>query len=254
MQLTNRSFLVTGGGSGLGAACARMFVAAGAQVVIIDLNRTSAESLVAELGTAAQFVEADVTDEAAIRQAIAIAQAQSPLAGIVCCAGIAPAARIAGRDGPHDFALFERVIRVNLLGTFNVLRLAADAMTRNEPGPDGERGVVICTASVAAYDGQIGQAAYAASKGGVVSLTLPAARELAKFGIRVVTIAPGIFATPLVTAMPAEVQQSLAAQIPFPARLGRPEEFAALVRHIVENTMLNGEVIRLDGAVRMTAK
>ena len=254
MQLTNRSFLVTGGGSGLGAACARMFVAAGAQVVIIDLNRTSAESLVAELGTAAQFVEADVTDEAAIRQAIAIAQAQSPLAGIVCCAGIAPAARIAGRDGPHDFALFERVIRVNLLGTFNVLRLAADAMTRNEPGPDGERGVVICTASVAAYDGQIGQAAYAASKGGVVSLTLPAARELAKFGIRVVTIAPGIFATPLVTAMSAEVQQSLAAQIPFPARLGRPEEFAALVRHIVENTMLNGEVIRLDGAVRMTAK
>ena len=254
MQLTNRSFLVTGGGSGLGAACARMFVAAGAQVIIVDLNRTSAEALVAELGAAAQFVEADVTDEAAIRQAIAIAQAQSPLAGIVCCAGIAPAARIAGRDGPHDFALFERVIRVNLLGTFNVLRLAADAMTRNEPGPDGERGVVICTASVAAYDGQIGQAAYAASKGGVVSLTLPAARELAKFGIRVVTIAPGIFATPLVTAMPAEVQQSLAAQIPFPARLGRPEEFAALVRHIVENTMLNGEVIRLDGAVRMTAK
>lgn len=254
MQLTNRSFLVTGGGSGLGAACVRMFVAAGAQVVIVDLNRTSAEALVAELGAAAQFVEADVTDEAAIRKAIAEAQNRAPFAGVVCCAGIAPAARIAGRDGPHDFALFERVIRVNLLGTFNVLRLAADAMTRNVPGVDGERGVIICTASVAAYDGQIGQSAYAASKGGVVSLTLPAARELAKFGIRVVTIAPGIFATPLVTAMPAEVQQSLAAQIPFPARLGRPEEFAALVRHIVENTMLNGEVIRLDGAVRMAAK
>ena len=254
MQLTNYSFLVTGGGSGLGAACVRMFVAAGAQVVIVDLNRTSAEALVAEVGAAAQFIEADVTDEAAIRKAIASAQAQSPLAGVVCCAGIAPAARIAGRDGPHDFALFERVIRVNLLGTFNVLRLAADAMTRNMPGVDGERGVIICTASVAAYDGQIGQAAYAASKGGVVSLTLPAARELAKFGIRVVTIAPGIFATPLVTAMPVEVQQSLAAQIPFPARLGRPKEFAALVQHIVENTMLNGEVIRLDGAVRMAAK
>ena len=254
MQLNNRSFLITGGGSGLGAACARMFVAAGAQVVVVDLNRTSAETLVAELGAAAQFVEADVTDEVAIRNALATAKARAPLAGVVCCAGIAPAARIAGRDGPHDFALFERVIRVNLLGTFNVLRLAADAMTRNEPGVDGERGIVICTASVAAYDGQIGQAAYAASKGGVVSLTLPAARELAKFGIRVVTIAPGIFATPLVTAMPAEVQQSLAAQIPFPSRLGRPEEFASLVRHIVENEMLNGEVVRLDGAVRMTAK
>ncbi len=254
MQLNNRSFLITGGGSGLGAACARMFVAAGAQVVVVDLNRTSAETLVAELGAAAQFVEADVADEVAIRNALAAAKVRAPLAGVVCCAGIAPAARIAGRDGPHDFALFERVIRVNLLGTFNVLRLAADAMTRNEPGVDGERGVVICTASVAAYDGQIGQAAYAASKGGVVSLTLPAARELAKFGIRVVTIAPGIFATPLVTAMPAEVQQSLAAQIPFPSRLGRPEEFAALVRHIVENEMLNGEVVRLDGAVRMTAK
>ena len=254
MQLNNRSFLITGGGSGLGAACARMFVAAGAQVVVVDLNRTSAETLVAELGAAAQFVEADVADEVAIRNALAAAKVRAPLAGVVCCAGIAPAARIAGRDGPHDFALFERVIRVNLLGTFNVLRLAADAMTRNEPGVDGERGVVICTASVAAYDGQIGQAAYAASKGGVVSLTLPAARELAKFGIRVVTIAPGIFATPLVTAMPAEVQQSLAAQIPFPSRLGRPEEFAARVRHIVENEMLNGEVVRLDGAVRMTAK
>ncbi|MBA4016407.1 MAG: 3-hydroxyacyl-CoA dehydrogenase [Pirellula sp.] len=254
MQFTNRSFLVTGGGSGLGEACVRMLVAAGAQVVVVDLNRAAGGALVAELGGTAEFVEADVTDEAGVRKAIAAAQARARLAGVVCCAGIAPAARIAGRDGPHDLALFERVIRVNLLGTFNVLRLAADAMTHNESGTDGERGVIICTASVAAYDGQIGQAAYAASKGGVVSLTLPAARELAKFGIRVVTIAPGIFATPLVTAMPAEVQQSLAAQIPFPARLGRPEEFAALVRHIVENTMLNGEVIRLDGAVRMTAK
>lgn len=231
-----------------------MFVAAGAQVVIVDLNRASSEALVGELGAAAQFIEADVTEEAEVRKALTAAQTRAPLAGVVCCAGIAPASRIVGRDGPHDFALFERVIRVNLLGTFNVLRLAADAMMRNEPSDDGERGVVICTASIAAYDGQIGQAAYAASKGGVVSLTLPAARELAKFGIRVVTIAPGIFATPLVTAMPSEVQQSLAAQIPFPARLGRPEEFAALVRHIVENAMLNGEVIRLDGAVRMAAK
>lgn len=254
MNIADRSFLVTGGGSGLGAACARMLVAGGGEVVIVDVNRSAAEALTNELGTAARFAEADVCDEVAIGGAVAAAQALAPLGGAVCCAGIAPAARLVGRDGPHDFALFERVVRVNLLGTFNVLRLAAAAMSANSPTDDGERGVVVCTASVAAYDGQIGQAAYAASKGGVAAMTLPAARELARFGVRVVTVAPGIFATPLVSGMSAEVRQSLAAQIPFPPRLGKPEEFASLVRHIFENVMLNGEVVRLDGAVRMAAK
>ncbi|MGC3969674.1 MAG: SDR family NAD(P)-dependent oxidoreductase [Pirellulales bacterium] len=254
MDISGRSFLVTGGGSGLGAATARMLVAAGGQVVIVDVNRTAAEALVAELGAAAQFHEADVCDESAVRAAIVAANASAPLAGVVCCAGIAPAAKLVGRDGPHDFALFERVIRVNVLGTFNVLRLAATEISGNAPAADGERGVVICTSSVAAFDGQIGQAAYSASKGAVASMTLPAARELAKHGIRVVTIAPGIFATPMVAGMSDEVQASLAGQIPFPKRLGKPEEFASLVRHAIENRMLNGEVIRLDGAVRMGPK
>ncbi|MBL9080680.1 MAG: SDR family NAD(P)-dependent oxidoreductase [Planctomycetales bacterium] len=254
MEIQGRSFLVTGGGSGLGLACVELLVAQGGQVVIVDLSRSAAEATVGKLGARASFIEADVCDEAKVREAVVTANSRAPLGGVVCCAGIAPAARLVGRDGPHDFALFEKVIRVNLLGTFNVLRLAAAEMSGNDPTADGERGVVICTASVAAFDGQIGQAAYAASKGGVAAMTLPAARELAKFGIRVVTIAPGIFATPMVAGMSAEVQESLAAQIPFPKRLGQPEEFAALVRHVIVNPMLNGETIRLDGAVRMGPK
>lgn len=254
MQIHDRSFVVTGGASGLGAACARMLIAAGARVVAVDRNKAAGEALAGELGDAAKFVEADVTDEAQIRAAIEAATGLAPLAGAIACAGIAPAARIVGREGPHELALFEKVLRVNTLGTFNLLRLAAAAMSKNEPTEEGERGVVVCTASVAAFDGQIGQAAYAASKGAVAAMTLPAARELAKFGIRVVTIAPGIFETPLLGAMPNDVRASLGAQVPFPARLGRPEEFAALVRHILDNKMLNGETIRLDGAIRMAPK
>jgi NAD(P)-dependent dehydrogenase (short-subunit alcohol dehydrogenase family) len=254
MQIHDRSFVVTGGASGLGAACARMLIAAGARVVAVDRNKAAGEALAGELGDAAKFVAADVTDEAQIRAAIEAAIGLAPLGGAIACAGIAPAARIVGREGPHELALFEKVLRVNTLGTFNLLRLAAAAMSKNEPNEEGERGVVVCTASVAAFDGQIGQAAYAASKGAVAAMTLPAARELAKFGIRVVTIAPGIFETPLLGAMPDEVRASLGAQVPFPPRLGRPDEFAALVRHILDNTMLNGETIRLDGAIRMAPK
>lgn len=254
MQIHDRSFVVTGGASGLGAACARMLIAAGARVVAVDRNKAAGEALAREFGDAAKFVAADVTDEAQIRAAIEAAIGLAPLGGAIACAGVAPAARIVGREGPHELALFEKVLRVNTLGTFNLLRLAAAAMSKNEPNEEGERGVVVCTASVAAFDGQIGQAAYAASKGAVAAMTLPAARELAKFGIRVVTIAPGIFETPLLGAMPDEVRASLGAQVPFPPRLGRPEEFAALVHHILDNTMLNGETIRLDGAIRMAPK
>lgn len=254
MQIHDRSFVVTGGASGLGAACARMLITAGGRVIVVDRNKASGEALAGELGDAAKFVAADVTDEAQIRAAIEAAIGLAPLGGAIACAGIAPAARIVGREGPHELALFEKVLRVNTLGTFNLLRLAAAAMSKNEPNEEGERGVVVCTASVAAFDGQIGQAAYAASKGAVAAMTLPAARELAKFGIRVVTIAPGIFETPLLGAMPDEVRASLGAQVPFPPRLGRPEEFAALVHHILDNTMLNGETIRLDGAIRMAPK
>lgn len=254
MQIHDRSFVVTGGASGLGAACARMLITAGGRVIVVDRNKASGEALAGELGDAAKFVAADVTDEAQIRAAIEAAIGLAPLGGAIACAGIAPAARIVGREGPHELALFEKVLLVNTLGTFNLLRLAAAAMSKNEPNEEGERGVVVCTASVAAFDGQIGQAAYAASKGAVAAMTLPAARELAKFGIRVVTIAPGIFETPLLGAMPDEVRASLGAQVPFPPRLGRPEEFAALVHHILDNTMLNGESIRLDGAIRMAPK
>jgi NAD(P)-dependent dehydrogenase (short-subunit alcohol dehydrogenase family) len=254
MQLANRSFIVSGGASGLGEACVRMLVGGGAKVVIADLATEAGEKLVGELGNAVRFVECDVADGAALQKAVEAASALAPIGGAIACAGIAPAGRVVGRDGPHDLALFERVLRVNLTGTFNLLRLAAAAMAKNEPTADGERGVVVLTASIAAEDGQIGQAAYAASKGGVASLTLPAARELAKFGIRVVTIAPGIFDTPLVSAMTAEVRTSLAGQIPYPPRLGRPEEFASLVRHAIENAYLNGTTLRLDGAARMGMK
>jgi NAD(P)-dependent dehydrogenase (short-subunit alcohol dehydrogenase family) len=254
MEITGRSFVVSGGASGLGAATVRALVAGGGYVVAVDRNQDVGASLAAELGAAARFAMADVTDEAGIQAAIDTAVSLAPLGGAIACAGIAPAARIVGREGPHELALFERVLRVNTLGTFNLMRLAAAAMTKNEPTADGERGVVVCTASVAAFDGQIGQAAYAASKGAVAAMTLPAARELAKFGIRVVTIAPGIFETPLLGAMPEEVRASLGAQVPFPPRLGKPDEFAALVQHILSNVMLNGETIRLDGAIRMAPK
>jgi NAD(P)-dependent dehydrogenase (short-subunit alcohol dehydrogenase family) len=254
MRIHDRSFVVTGGASGLGAACVRLLVAAGGRVILVDRNKDAGAALTGELGEAARFVEADVADEVQIGAAIGAATGLAPLGGAIACAGIAPAARIVGREAPHELALFEKVLRVNTLGTFNLMRLAAAAMSKNEPNEEGERGVVVCTASVAAFDGQIGQAAYAASKGAVAAMTLPAARELAKFGIRVVTIAPGIFETPLLGAMPDDVRASLGAQVPFPPRLGRPDEFAALVRHILDNTMLNGETIRLDGAIRMAPK
>ena len=255
MQLDGRTFLVTGGGSGLGAACVRRFTGAGANVVIVDLNAEAGHTLAEECGQKAVFKQADVTDEKSIATAVvAASESFKALHGVVNCAGIAIAERVAGRSGPHDLARFSKVIQVNLIGTFNVIRLAAAAMVDNEPTPSGERGVIINTASIAAFDGQIGQAAYAASKGGVVGMTLPIARELARFGIRVMTIAPGIFDTPMLAGLPEKARQSLGAQVPFPPRLGRPEEYAALAQHIIENEMLNGEVIRLDGAIRMAPR
>ena len=255
MRLDNQTVLVTGGASGLGGATAEMIVAAGGRVVIADVNDAAGNDVAARLGPAARFVRTDVTRDADVQQAINTAiEDFGPLTGLVNAAGIGPAARVVGRDGPMPLDQFARVIQINLIGTFNVIRLAAAAMQNNQPQPSGERGVIVNTASVAAYDGQIGQAAYSASKGGVVSMTLPIARELARAGIRVMTIAPGIFDTPMLAAMPEAVRQSLGQQVPFPSRLGRPAEYAALVRHIFENEMLNGEVIRLDGAIRMAAK
>jgi len=255
VRLDNQTVLVTGGASGLGGATAEMIVAAGGRVVIADVNDAAGNDVAARLGPAARFVRTDVTRDADVQQAINTAiEDFGPLTGLVNAAGIGPAARVVGRDGPMPLDQFARVIQINLIGTFNVIRLAAAAMQNNQPQPSGERGVIVNTASVAAYDGQIGQAAYSASKGGVVSMTLPIARELARAGIRVMTIAPGIFDTPMLAAMPEAVRQSLGQQVPFPSRLGRPAEYAALVRHIFENEMLNGEVIRLDGAIRMAAK
>jgi NAD(P)-dependent dehydrogenase (short-subunit alcohol dehydrogenase family) len=255
MEVAGHTFLISGGASGLGAACARTLAGAGGNVLLADLNRDAGERLAGELGPRARFQATDVTDEASVRAAVqAAVQHFGGLHGSIQCAGIAIAERILGKAGPHPLAAFSKVIGVNLIGTFNVLRLAAEAMARNEPTADGERGVIVNTASVAAFEGQVGQAAYAASKGGVVSLTLPAARELARHGIRVVAVAPGIFDTPLLAGLPEPARQSLGQQVPFPPRLGRPEEFAALVRHVVENEMLNGAVIRLDGALRMAAK
>jgi len=253
MQIRDNVFIVTGGGSGLGAAAARMLATAGGKVVIADINESAGRVQAAELG--AVFARTDVADEASAAAAIELALERfGKLNGLVNCAGICPAEKVVGRDGPHALDSFARTITVNLVGSFNMLRLAAAAISKSEPNEQGERGVVVNTASIAAFDGQIGQAAYAASKGGIVGMTLPIARELARFGIRVMTIAPGIFATPMVQAMPAEVQDALGKLVPFPPRLGQPEEFAALCRAIFENTMLNGEVIRLDGAVRMAAK
>jgi NAD(P)-dependent dehydrogenase (short-subunit alcohol dehydrogenase family) len=255
MQIDGKTFLVTGGGSGLGAACAHRLTAVGANVVIADVNVTAGEALAAAIGDQARFVKTDVTSEGEAQAAVTAALDEfKGLHGVVNCAGVAIAARIFGRSGLHELASFNQVIQVNLVGVFNIIRLAVAAMVQGQPDEEGERGVIINTASVAAFDGQIGQAAYAASKGGVVSMTLPIARELARHGIRVMTIAPGIFDTPMMAGLPEAARQSLGQQVPFPPRLGRPEEFAALVQHIIENQMLNGEVIRLDGAIRMAPK
>jgi NAD(P)-dependent dehydrogenase (short-subunit alcohol dehydrogenase family) len=255
MDLRDNTFLITGGASGLGAACARLFAGAGSNVVIADLNRSSGESLAESLNDRGRFALADVTRPADVQSAIDVARNQfGDLHGVVHCAGILHAERVVGKQGPHDLDSFRRVIEVNLIGTFNVVRLAAAGMQAASPNAEGERGVIVTTASVAAFEGQIGQAAYAASKAGVGGMTLPLARELARFGIRVVAIAPGVFETAMMGALTAEQQQALAAQPPFPPRLGKPEEFAQLARHIIENPMLNGCVIRLDGALRMSAK
>jgi NAD(P)-dependent dehydrogenase (short-subunit alcohol dehydrogenase family) len=255
MEVEGTGALVAGGGSGLGAATCRALIEAGARVVIADRNAETGTALAEELGDAASFAEADVTDEESVRAAVERAAAlEGGLRVSVCCAGIGWAERVSHRNGPHDLQLFTNVVSVNLIGTFNVLRLAATAMSENEPDEEGERGVCLNTASIAAFDGQIGQSAYAASKGGIVGMTLPAARDLAGRGIRVVTIAPGLFDTPLLAALPQEARDALGAGIPFPSRLGRPEEYARLVREVIANPMLNGETIRLDGALRMPPK
>jgi NAD(P)-dependent dehydrogenase (short-subunit alcohol dehydrogenase family) len=255
MQIQDSVFLISGGGSGLGAATARMMVEHGGRVVLADINAEAGNAIASELGKPARFIQTDVTDEASVQAAVATAvETFGGLHGAICCAGIGPAERVVGRNGPHSLASFTKVVTVNLIGTFNVIRLTGVAMQGNEPGPSGERGVIITTASVAAFDGQIGQAAYSASKGGIVAMTLPIAREFARFGIRVMTIAPGIFETPLLGSLSKEVLESLGQQVPFPSRLGQPSEYATLVKHIVENQMLNGEVIRLDGAIRMAPK
>ena len=255
MLIQNKTFIVTGGASGLGFATARMITENKGNVIIADINNDAGEAAEKTLGNHAKFIKTDVTDESSVQNAINFAVHNfGSLNGAVNCAGIGPAERILGKTGVHNLASFAKVININLIGTFNVVRLAADAMQKNEAGEDGERGIIISTASVAAYDGQIGQAAYSASKGGIVAMTLPIARELARFGIRVMVIAPGIFETPLLAAMPEDVRLSLGKQVPFPARLGQPDEYAFLAKHIIENIMLNGEVIRLDGAIRMGAK
>jgi NAD(P)-dependent dehydrogenase (short-subunit alcohol dehydrogenase family) len=246
MRIEEKTFLVAGGGSGLGEATARMLLGGGANVVVADLK--------GEAPRGARFVETDVTDERSVQSAVNAALEMGELRGAINCAGIASAEKVLGKSGPHSLDSFARVVQVNLVGTFNVVRLAAGAMVGNDPLENGERGVIVNTASVAAFDGQIGQVAYAASKGGVVALTLPVARELAASGIRVMAIAPGIFDTPMMAGLPEDARVSLGKQVPFPSRLGKPEEYAALVRHIVENEMLNGEVVRLDGAIRMAPR
>lgn len=255
MEIQGKTFMVTGGSSGLGAGCVRRLVGAGGNVVIADINEALGEGLAAELGGRARFVRTNVTEEASVQAAVQTAVDQfGGLHGAINCAGIAIAVKVLGKEGPHALDLFARVISVNLVGTFNVIRLAAAVMAEGEANAEGERGVIINTASVAAFDGQIGQAAYSASKGGVVGMTLPIARELARYGIRVMTIAPGIFETPMLAGLPEPARQSLGQQVPFPSRLGRPEEYAALAQQIIENPMLNGEVIRLDGALRMAPR
>jgi NAD(P)-dependent dehydrogenase (short-subunit alcohol dehydrogenase family) len=253
MQIRNSIFLVTGGASGLGAATAQMAAANGAKVVIADLQAEAGEKLAKEIG--GKYCKCDVTSEADGKAAVeAAVKGFGGIHVLVNCAGIGVAERTVGKEAPHDLARFTKVIGINLIGTFNMIRLAADAMIKAGPNAAGERGVIINTASVAAFDGQIGQAAYSASKGGVVGMTLPIARDLSRNGVRVVTIAPGLFLTPMLLGLPKEAQDSLGKQVPFPSRLGKPEEYAALARHIVENEMLNGETIRLDGAIRMAPK
>lgn len=252
MQIKDKVFIVTGGASGLGAGSVKMLVEHGANVIIADIQDEAGNALAAELGQT--YIHCDVTSAEDGQKVIDAALEQGALFGLVNCAGVAPAARTVGRNGPHDLDLFKKVVGINLVGTFNMCRLAATAMSENEPEPTGERGVLINTASVAAFDGQIGQAAYGASKAGVAGMTLPMARDLSRAGIRCMTIAPGIFGTPMVFTMPQEVQDSLAASIPFPSRLGRPEDYAKLVHSIITNEMLNGETIRLDGAIRMAPK
>jgi NAD(P)-dependent dehydrogenase (short-subunit alcohol dehydrogenase family) len=255
MQIAGSVFIVTGGASGLGAATTRMLVEAGAQVVLADVNRAAGEALAAELGATVRFAPTDVTKEADGAAAVALAQsAFGGLHGLANCAGIAHGEKVVGRDGPHALASFTRVVMVNLVGTFNMIRLATAAMVKNAPNEGGERGVVVCTASVAAFDGQVGQAAYAASKAGIAGMTLPLARDLARNGVRVVTIAPGLFHTPMMDGLPQEVQDSLGASVPFPSRLGRPAEYAQTVKFICETPMMNGETIRLDGALRMAPR
>ncbi len=255
MELREVTFIVTGGASGLGAATARMIASNGGRAVIADLDEDRGRALAVELGAAARFVRTDVTDEASGKAAVAEAlDAFGGVHGLVNCAGIVHGEKVVGKDGVHALASFARAVNINLIGTFNLIRLAADAMAKSAPNAGGERGVIVNTASVAAFDGQIGQAAYSASKAGVVGMTLPIARELARFGIRVMAIAPGIFETPMLASLAPEVQEALGRMVPFPARLGRPEEFASLVRQIIGNPMLNGEVIRLDGAIRMAPK
>jgi NAD(P)-dependent dehydrogenase (short-subunit alcohol dehydrogenase family) len=255
MRIQSRTFIVTGGASGLGRAVAALVVGEGGRVVVLDVNREAGDDTVKSLGASARLALADVTSEEQVAAAIDLARRElGGLNGVVNAAGIGPAAKVLGKNGPHALDLFERTIRVNLVGTFNVIRLAAAAMAQNAADASGERGVIVNTASIAAFDGQIGQPAYAASKAGIVGLTLPVARELAASGIRVVTIAPGIFDTPLLAALPEAARVSLGQQVPFPPRLGRPEEYASLVRHIIENEMMNGEVIRLDGALRMAPR
>ena len=255
MDIAGKVFIVTGGASGLGEGTARMLVANGAKVVIADMQADKGEAIAKELGEGkAAFVMCDVSQEADGQAVVAKAVAMGKLMGLVNCAGIAPAEKTVGKNGAHGLALFSKTITVNLVGSFNMIRLAADAMCKNEPEATGERGVLISTASVAAYDGQIGQAAYSASKGGIVGMTLPIARDLARNGIRNMTIAPGIFGTPMLFGMPQEVQDSLAAGVPFPSRLGTPQDYARLAKHIIENDMLNGEVIRLDGAIRLAPR
>jgi NAD(P)-dependent dehydrogenase (short-subunit alcohol dehydrogenase family) len=255
MELNDSTFVVTGGASGLGAATARMIVAGGGNVVLADVNADVGQLLAAELGVAACFVRTDVTDEASGKAAVAAAiEKFGGLQGLVNCAGIVHGEKIVGKEGPHTLSGFARAININLIGSFNLTRLAAEAMSKGAPNAGGERGVIVYTASVAAFDGQIGQAAYSASKAGLVGMTLPIARELARYGIRVMTIAPGIFETPMMSSLAPDVQDALGKMVPFPPRLGRAEEFASLVAEIVRNPMLNGEVIRLDGAIRMAPK
>ena len=255
MKIQNKTFVITGGGSGLGAATAQAIVNAGGNVVLADVNATQGVAFAKQLGAKARFVKTDVTSESDVKAAIEAAKTSfGGLSGAVNCAGVGAPAKVLGKEGPHPLDVFQRIININLIGTFNVIRLTAAAMAEQQPDAGGERGVIINTSSVASYEGQIGQAAYSASKGGVNAMTLPIARELARSGIRVVTIAPGLFDTPMMAGLPEAARESLGQQVPFPSRLGRPDEYAALAKHIIENTMLNGSVLRLDGAIRMAPK